>query len=225
MKTKAASVTRVVGIEPQKFGNRVRLSFTKVIGIPEATLKELRQAGNEVALILRGPRGEAVGGDQIALPFAQGASGSYWLSAKIVLEPFQSKYALKSVSLSVFRGEPLSEKTPLVRAEWDCPVSVVNTHAQPHWHAYPDSHSLSAIQSAAFDPLLSREAIFELPDEGQSMPRPEAKGFTRVHLAMASTWHLPKNPQDQVPMADESEVFAWIENCIKYLKDQFTSLC
>jgi hypothetical protein len=84
---------------------------------------------------------------------------------------------------------------------------------------------LSAIQSAAFDPLLSREAIFELPDEGQSMPRPEAKGFTRVHLAMASTWHLPKNPQDQVPMADESEVFAWIENCIKYLKDQFTSLC
>jgi hypothetical protein len=225
MKTKAASINRVVVIDAQKFGNRVRPSFTKVIGIPGVTLKPLPQAGNEIALILRGPQGETVGGDQVALPFAKGAKSSYWLSAKIILEPFQNKYALKSISLSVFKGEPRFEKTPLVRAEWDCPVSVINTHAQPHWHAYPDSHPLSAIPSSAFEPLLSREVIFELPDMGEPMPQPDAKGFTRVHLAMASTWHLPKNPQDRVPMIDESEVFSWIENCIKYLKDQFTSLC
>jgi hypothetical protein len=224
MRAKAVSVGRVVIPEPQTFGNRVRPSFAKAIGILDANLKQLPQAGNEIALILRGSQGETVGGDQVALPFARGPRGAYWLSAKIVLEPFQNKYALKGVSLTVFRGEARSEKAPLVRAEWDCPVSVVNTHAQPHWHAYPGLISpLADGERTTVGLFQPQQAVFELPEVEGVRSLPESRGFTKVHLAMASTWHLAKNPQDRVSMVDESEVFAWIENCIKYLKDQLTS--
>jgi hypothetical protein len=224
MRIKAVPVSRLVVAAPDGFGKRARSSFANVIGIPGATLKELRQAGNEIALILRGPQGETVGGDQVALPLAKGRRGSYWLSAKIVLEPFRNEYALKSISLSVFKGEPRSEKEPVVRAEWDCPISVVNTHAQPHWHAYPEISTSPASEAVTLETFQPEQTIFELPDEEERTP-PDMTGFTKIHLAMASTWHLTKNPQDRVFMVDEAQVFAWIENCTKYLRDQFTSLC
>jgi hypothetical protein len=225
MKARVAPVGRVVVAEPQKFGNRVRPSFAKSVGILDASLKQLPQAGNEIALILRGPQGETVGGDQVALPLARGAAGPYWLSAKIVLEPYQNKYALKGISLTVFRGEPRSEKAPLVRAEWDCPIGIVNAHAQPHWHAYPEVAPLSHdVPTSTLEILDPQQVILELPDAVETASQPHPDGFTRVHLAMATTWHLAKNPQDRVLMVDETAVFAWIENCIRYLKNQLTSL-
>jgi hypothetical protein len=229
MKKDAAPSNRVFVLDaPEKFANRARPAFAKVIKTPGTTLVKLPQPRNEVALILKGAGGETVGGDQLALPFAIGIKSAYWLSAKLVLMPFQDKYALKSISLSVFRGEARAEKTALLRAEWDCPISSVNSHAQPHWHAYPEMLDSMPAESDFPVDFGAEPVIFELPKEVDDFRRaavPKAEGFTRVHLAMAATWHLPKHPQDRVAMTSEAEVFAWIENCASYLKDQLTQLC
>ena len=224
MKKASQPVNRVFLDEPQKFGNRARPSFVKA-GIQDATLTKTYGPRNEVALVLRGSGGEAVGGNQIALPFVIGQRDTYWISAKLVLEPYQDKYALKSISISVFKGAPRTEKSSILRAEWDCPVSITNLHAQPHWHAYPPTPLDVALETQNYEVLKEKPAIFELPEENQTSPIAYPDPFKKIHLAMSATWHLTQRTEDRVKLTSEAEVFAWIENCTKYLKQQFCDLC
>jgi hypothetical protein len=85
-----------------------------------------------------------------------------------------------------------------------------------------------AMDDVLLENLETQSTIFELADDKddlETVPVPEAAGFTHVHLAMSATWHLPKNPQDRVELTSEAEAFAWIENCVSYLKKQLTALC
>jgi hypothetical protein len=223
MKNSAQIMNRVLLDEPSKFANKARTPFVKAIGIAEVSLKEVRQARNEMALVLRGPGGVNVGGNQIALPLNVGVGQDYWLSAKLVLEPFQARYALKNISITVHRGLAGSDKLPVLRAEWDCPVSIKNDHAQPHWHAYPNEAMSGTVPKLSEQALQDEATIFEFVPEDTDVVADDSDPIKKIHLAMCATWHLPAS-EYRVPLNSETQAFMWIENCTKYLVDQIASL-
>ncbi|MGA3009480.1 MAG: hypothetical protein ABSD72_04395 [Terracidiphilus sp.] len=216
--------TRIVVEKPASIVNAVRSKLARSLKIQNVSLKERKLTHNEIAFVLRGPGEVSITDTQLAVPLNIDAENPYWLGANLTFEPFLGKYALKSVSIKVYRGLATDTKLSILRAEWDTPNSNSTfLHAQPHWHAYP-----AILQTSQSQPIQSREnaeAITEIPTEiiVEEVPLP-TNDISDFHLAMASSWHLPKIGSHQLLLCDEEEVVSWIEGCTRYVIDQLEYL-
>jgi len=158
---KEAAPTRIVVDKPSVIVNVVRSKLARSLNIQNISLKERKLTHNELAFVLRGPGEVSVTDTQLAVPLNIDAENPYWLGANLTFEPFLGKYALKSVSIKVYRGLATDTKLSILRAEWDTPNTNSSfLHAQPHWHAYPAI--LHTSQSQLVQPREGAETLTEI---------------------------------------------------------------
>jgi hypothetical protein len=222
---KTTNVRRILVEKPATLGNKIRSTFAQRLQIKNVSLKEKPLAHSEVALLLRGPGEVAITETQLAVPLQIDSPEPYWLGANITFEPYLGKYALKSVSIKLYRGPAIEKKTALLRAEWDIPDKNSSyAHAQPHWHAYPGI-SLEAIPLIN-SPIEGIEAMSEVPTQVAIVQQPvtSADDISDFHLAMSSSWHVPKTGSHQLLLDDEAGILSWIDGCVCYVIDQLMFL-
>ena len=151
---------------------------------------------------------------------------SYWLAITLGFQfyPNINKYHVESVSLIVFEGVATSiDKTPLLRAEWDCFNHNDDVaHAQPHWHVYISAIENLSDQMASFTQP-SEVKTFIPPDmdaETTSTDLPEQWDGARFHFAMAAKWHINENCIIHEILEDVDGLTKWLTGCINYINSQ-----
>jgi hypothetical protein len=137
----------------------------------------------------------------------------FWFSIVLLFGFTEGIQYLESVSIVVVKGLAYEDKTPILRAEWDCGVEyLAAVHAQPHWHIYP-----SAIlnRNLEFDDVLDTVTDPELNiDDLPNNPK-----LPKFHFAMATSWH--KGSQTAHANLEEiSGLTNWISSCISYTRQQ-----
>ncbi len=149
------------------------------------------------------------------LPIQAIGSELYWLGVILQVKFEAGFFYLSAVSIIIVKG--LAEdnnKTPILRAEWDClRENLEQNHAQPHWHIYPSS----IIKNWESDEIVELR-LKQLEEFGE---QPEEEKFPRFHFAMATKWHLgEQNPN--VEPEDINSIAKWINFCIQYTLEQLT---
>ena len=149
------------------------------------------------------------------LPLREIGNELYWLGVILQVKFETGFFYLSAVSIIIVKG--LAEdnnKTPILRAEWDClRDNLEQNHAQPHWHIYPSS----IIRDWDSDPIVELR-LKQLEVFGE---QPEEEKFPRFHFAMATKWHLgEQNPN--VEPKDVDSIAKWISFCIQYTLEQLT---
>lgn len=149
---------------------------------------------------------------------------SYWLAITIWFQfyPNINKYHVESVSLIVFEGVATSiDKTPLLRAEWDCFSHNDNVaHAQPHWHVYISAIENLSDQMASFTQPSEVKTFIPPDTETTNTDVPEQWDGARFHFAMAAKWHIDENCIIQEILGDIDGLTKWLTGCIKYINNQ-----
>lgn len=150
------------------------------------------------------------------LPICNNLDRYLWLGASVELEYRQGKPYLVGASVIIFEGEASdSEKTPLLRAEWELSEAAPVKHAQPHWHVYA-----GRINPLPRDEIFGDEAVEFLGDTPEDAV--ESEGWEDAqwfHFAMSSQWHTNHS---QPIYADFDSVMMnnWLSGCIKYTIEQ-----
>jgi hypothetical protein len=186
----------------------------------------------------------------LVTPFVRFGLYDYWVS--FVLEfsfagdqvRRRDNLLFEHASLSFFRGNANDlEKEALLRAEWG-ELNTYSTHAQPHWHLYPegrDGFELSrniflrnALQERAtseieIEEFGDEEGVAEFgapPDpvnvesaEGRSLVEREEVNLRKMHFAMAAEWHHDKPSNERIAV-DEAGLPRWSGRCLSYVISQ-----
>jgi hypothetical protein len=176
----------------------------------------LARAVSEFSLQGAGATGASVERKRYSVLPLQNIGGElYWLGVILQVKFEAGFFYLSAVSIIIVKG--LAEdnnKTPILRAEWDClKENLEQNHAQPHWHVYPSS----ILKDWDSDPVVELR-LKQLEEFGE---QPEEENFPRFHFAMATKWHLgEQNPN--VDPKDVDSIAKWINFCIQYTLEQLT---
>lgn len=156
----------------------------------------------------------------------------------------RDKVVFEHASLSFFRGEASDlEKVALLRAEWG-DLERYATHAQPHWHLYPegrDGFELSrnlflrdllrtqAASAVEVEEFGGGEAIPEFGTASEpasikkaqhrSSSEEEEVNLTKMHFAMAAEWHQDRQGNERIAV-DEKGLQRWSGRCLLYVISQ-----
>ena len=151
------------------------------------------------------------------IPILLSSDDKYWLGASLTFVSELAQYRLDGVSIRVFKGLTGDlNKTPLFRAEWDVNKTTRTDHAQPHWHVYNATATITA--ETAFEGDISGKA----PEEfNQTTDKEEEEIWTssnKFHFAMSSTWHIDSN--HRIELSSEEYLLRWIDGSISYIQRQ-----
>ncbi|HEH6433346.1 TPA: hypothetical protein SHT56_002290 [Pseudomonas aeruginosa] len=140
--------------------------------------------------------------------------GSFYFGVRLRFDhQYESRYALTSLSVSLFAGRQLE---PIVRAEWDRRDIGSSRHAQPHWHLL--GLSLFAKQNlGGFSPKGGGQSEAVNFSANSLEPRTEIE---RIHFPSSAAWHTGASTTIQHPFVKNEQVFNWLGGLAEYMVDQ-----
>ena len=185
-------------------------------------------------------------------PIARFDPYDYWVSFVVEFSRMwdparrQNMLAFTHASMSFFRGDPLDQnKLALLRAEWGC-LDTYSTHAQPHWHLYPEGREgfqlsrslffqeehpiqhtgeIEVEEFGAVVPVADFEAgeppvdpINTARESDGEFPEPDEVDLTKMHFAMSAGWHHERG-NDRVAV-NEDGLRRWSGRCLSYVIGQ-----
>lgn len=142
-----------------------------------------------------------------------------WLHLAIDLEFIvKNRWRLKHISIDILEGEATRlQKASLLRAEWMMhDTTMVDGHAQPHWHAIG---AAGISKEEGFEDFLASGSGFEGFLEAETAPPPHV-AFKHFHYAMVTDWHREAQNGHCHTLESQDAAISWIIGCVGYIQHQ-----